>query len=980
VTVAGPATAGLAAGSNGTGTSGTGSSGAASSGTALHPRQLPKPVATHGRRAAPQYAADHVLVRFKTGTSTARQTAGVRAAGGIALRSTASAGSYSRVATTDVVASLRRLKTDPTVAWAGYDYVRHATRVPTDPGYSASYQKPYLDLVRLPQAWDFSTGSLSQVVAVVDTGVDSTATDLAGRVLAGEHFLGGTGLGAPGGAPGAVNPVCADPSATGHGTFVASVAAADTNNGYGLAGAAWNARILPVRVLDTCGSGYDSDVSAGVTWAADHGATVINLSLGGTDPSPAIQTAMQYANGKGIPVVVSAGNDGNSVPQYPAAYPEAIAVGATDSTGELTSFSSFGDWVDLAAPGWDIVGEEPRALCADATTPNPSDCYYIGAGTSFAAPLVSGVTALLRTKFPSWSPDQIRTRLELTSRDFGPAGLDPYFGYGVLDAYAALGGSPNGSSEVFYAHYDEPATATTLSPGSTYYIGGAGRSGWYTYSNPSDVSATVAATPLPVTGGASRDSLAGQLSLMVRVYDSSRHLIGTSAPVADGAAASVVVNLPAGTDLIEIANSNGSSPGYNQQFSVAVTPHAPTSIGPPGPLNWVENMTPQDQDCCGAEPTLTVQPTITFDRAMDPSTLTSASVVLRNGHTGASTPITLSYDAPTKVLTVVPVNPLVEGTAYELAVNSGGPAAPAMDQSANAMPETLNWFTVGYYQPPPVANLTGSGTPWGAFLSWDHPVNGDFVRVDIRYVQGTTPPVNGAGTLGYSGSLDGATVSGLVAGHDYSFTALAYAVNGFSTTSMTLRGSTTTLSASPAVPTYGGSTTVTAKVRTTDGQPSAGRSVSFYSRRTSSGTGYTAIGTGTTDANGQASIVAKPAYNTDFYAVDVGGPGKMGSTATLAVPVHFSVSVGGATTTVRAGGSIHFGGVITPARPGSTVQLQGFWAGTWHLLSTTTVNSASRYAFTVVLPRRSIYIYRAVKPGDAYLAYGVSSSFTVTAT
>ena len=263
-------------------------------------------------------------------------------------------------------------------------------------------------------------------------------------------------------------------------------------------------------------------------------------------------------------------------------------------------------------------------------------------------------------------------------------------------------------------------------------------------------------------------------------------------------------------------------------------------------------------------------------------------------------------------------------------------------------------------------------------MAWDHPVNGDFGNVVVRYAVGTTPPTSATGTLAYVGSLDGATVTGLVAGHDYSFSVLAYGRSGFSTTSMTLRGSTTTLSASPAVPTYGGSTTVTATVRTTDGQPSAGRSVSFYSRRTGSGTGYTAIGTGTTDANGQASIAAKPAYNTDFYAVDLGGSGKMGSTATLAVPVHFSVSVGGATTTVKAGGSIHFGGVITPARPGSTVQLQGFWAGTWHLLSTTTVNSLSRYAFTVVLPRRSIYIYRAVKPGDTYLAYGVSSSFTVT--
>ena len=646
MTVAGPATVGLASGPSGTGTSN-----ATGSDTALHPRQLPKPVATHGRKAAPQYAADHVLVRFKPGTSASRQTAGVRAAGGTALRSTASAGSYSRVATTDVAASLRTLKTDPTVAWAGYDYVRHATRVPTDPGYSASYQKPYLDLVRLPQAWDLSTGSLSQVVAVVDTGVDSTAPDLAGRVLTGERFLGGTGIGAPGGAPGAANPVCVDPSATGHGTFVASVAAADTNNGYGLAGAAWNARILPVRVLDACGSGYDSDVSAGVTWAADHGATVINLSLGGTDPSPAIQTAMQYANGKGIPVVVSAGNDGNSVPQYPAAYPEAISVGATDAAGQLTSFSSFGDWVDLAAPGWDIVGEEPRALCADASTPNPSDCYYIGAGTSFSAPLVSGTVALLRTKFPSWTPAQIRTRLERTARDFGPTGLDPYFGYGVLDAYAAVGGPQISTLPYFWAHYDEPVKASAWDPPNTDFFYGPGRSEWYMYPSAADTSTTVSAVPGAVVGGTPRESLPSQLSLVVRVYDSARHLLGSSSPVADGDVASVDVTLPAGTDLIEVANANGSTPGYQQPFTVNVISHGAGTVAAPGPLNWVDNMTPQDQDDTGIQPPTTVHPTITFDRAMDPSSLNSGSVVLRNGRTGSLVPTTLSYDGPTKVLT-----------------------------------------------------------------------------------------------------------------------------------------------------------------------------------------------------------------------------------------------------------------------------------------------------------------------------------------
>ena len=392
-------------------------------------------------------------------------------------------------------------------------------------------------------------------------------------------------------------------------------------------------------------------------------------------------------------------------------------------------------------------------------------------------------------------------------------------------------------------------------------------------------------------------------------------------------------------------------------------------------------MKPQDQDSSGGLPTESVHPTITFDRAMDPSTLTSGSVVLRNGRTGSVVPAAVSYDAPTKVLTVVPVDPLVEGTGYELAVNSGSPAAPAEDTSSNVMPETLNWFAVGPYQPPAVANLQAAGSPWGAGLSWTQPVNGDFSYVVIRYAAGTAPPTATTGTIGNFGSLDAGTVTGLLAGHDYAFSVFSYSMDGSlsAATSIVLAGSTTTLTSSPASPLYRQPTTITATVRTTDAQPAPGRTVLLYSRRTGT-VPWTAIGSATTNASGQVSVSQTPPYNMQYYAVDVGGTARMGSTAMLSVPVRFAVTSSAIPATAKVGQTVRFGGVVAPARPGGRVLLEGMWSGVWHLLGYGTLTSQSSYSFAVVPTRRSTYVYRVYKEADSLLSAGATASYSIVVT
>ncbi len=265
-----------------------------------------------------------------------------------------------------------------------------------------------------PQAWPTTTGQ-GVIVAVVDTGVRKTHEDLAGNVLPGTDFV------APGGD--------GSNDQNGHGTHVAGIIAA-LRNGKGGVGGAPSVKILPVRVLDASGSGYTSDVAQGIVWAADHGARVINLSLGGPSPAAAMQQAIQYANSKNASVVVAAGNNGqagNPV-MYPAAYPEAISVGAVDSNYQHASFSETGSYVDLSAPGVNIL----------STWGTSDNAYAWATGTSMATPFVSAAAALVLSQTPSLSPPQLAARLEATAKDLGAPGTDPVYGYGLVEPSSAL--------------------------------------------------------------------------------------------------------------------------------------------------------------------------------------------------------------------------------------------------------------------------------------------------------------------------------------------------------------------------------------------------------------------------------------------------------------------------------------------------------------------------------------------------------------
>lgn len=236
------------------------------------------------------------------------------------------------------------------------------------------------------------------IVAVLDTGVSPTHPELAGRVLPGVDF------------------VSMDDDAddeNGHGTAVAAMIAADGANGVGIAGACWHCFILPVRVLSSAGAAPWARVATGVVWAVDHGARVINISISGTGESAELRGAIAYAASRDVLVVASAGNSGDERPQYPAAFDGVVGVAATDAAGTLYDWSSRGSWVDLAVPGCSPL---PMIL----------GTYAWACGTSFAAPLASGLAALARGADPEASAATIAARLPslLPSSPATPATLE----------------------------------------------------------------------------------------------------------------------------------------------------------------------------------------------------------------------------------------------------------------------------------------------------------------------------------------------------------------------------------------------------------------------------------------------------------------------------------------------------------------------------------------------------------------------------
>ncbi|MDB5823692.1 MAG: peptidase [Herminiimonas sp.] len=357
------------------------------------------------------FAATRILVEPRAGLSTASLTTILSPHGGKAHK-VGQSNLYivELPANASPRAVVAQLSGHPHIKTAELDRRVKSSFAPTDPYFGSEWHLPK---VGASSAWDTSQGA-GVTIAILDSGVDGAHPDLTPNLVAGYNFYSN-------------NSDTSD--ACGHGTAVAGVAAAAINNGAGVAGVAGKSKVMPIRVayFDPTRNGcyaFYSTIVSGLTYAADHGARVANVSYGGMAASSTVQSAAQYMKGKGGLVFVSAGNDG--VDANVAATSTMIPVSATDSNDSVASWSTYGAFVALSAPG------------AGIWTTSQGGNYQAWTGTSFSSPLTAGVAALMMAANPALDGTKIESLMYASAVDLGAAGRDPYYGYGRVDAAAGV--------------------------------------------------------------------------------------------------------------------------------------------------------------------------------------------------------------------------------------------------------------------------------------------------------------------------------------------------------------------------------------------------------------------------------------------------------------------------------------------------------------------------------------------------------------
>jgi thermitase len=313
-----------------------------------------------------------------------------------------------RVREDELAARKQELQGDPAVESVEYNYVMEAQFTPDDPRFGEQWG---MKKANFDAAWDRTRGGGRTRIAFVDSGIDVNHPDLRGKIAAKRDFRNDD-------SPGTVVDY------TGHGTHIAGVAAANTGNGVGVAGACPRCSLMVAKVIGASGTAYTSDVADGIIWSTKEGADIINLSLGSTQDSSVRRNAVRYATDRNVVVVACAGNYGNNTPVYPAAYPKVIGVAYTGRDDRRDSDSSYGSWVDVAAPGVDILSTSPSG-------------YVSKSGSSISAPHVAGLAGLLMHRGYKNSAN-VQRRITSTAEDLGAAGRDRYYGAGRIDAARAV--------------------------------------------------------------------------------------------------------------------------------------------------------------------------------------------------------------------------------------------------------------------------------------------------------------------------------------------------------------------------------------------------------------------------------------------------------------------------------------------------------------------------------------------------------------
>jgi serine protease len=389
-----------------------------------------------------KYVPGEIIVKFKDGTYQTK-IHNITARNSTSIISTSAFAGFHRIkvpAGKTAQETVELFKADPDVEYAELNCYVYAHFVPNDPLYYRQWNFKKTGGINIEPVWDLTTGDPNVIIAVLDTGVayEDYGEYALAPDLANTHFVAGHDY---------VNEDSHPNDDEGHGTHVTGTIAQSTNNLEGVAGVAFNCSIMPVKVLNINGSGYDTTVADGIYFAVDHGAKIINMSFGGAGGSFTLRDAVAYAYNHGVTCVCSAGNEylsGNPV-TYPAAYNQyCIAVGATRYDRTRAYYSNTGSYIDLVAPGGDLNVDQDGDGFVDGILQQTFDQdhpavfnYYLIAGTSMAAPHVSAVAGLLVSTGIT-EPDEIREVLQNTAIDLGNPGRDNEYGYGLIDAFAAI--------------------------------------------------------------------------------------------------------------------------------------------------------------------------------------------------------------------------------------------------------------------------------------------------------------------------------------------------------------------------------------------------------------------------------------------------------------------------------------------------------------------------------------------------------------
>jgi subtilisin family serine protease len=526
--------------------------------------------------------------------------------------------------------ALAELRADPSVAIAEPNYrVELAdeggtTAVAVDDALTGDQYS--LDRMRVRDAWTRTTGA-SNVIAVLDTGVQLNHPDLAGRLVAGTDIVNGDSSPA---------------DDNGHGTWVSGIIVAKANDGYGVAGISWSDKVMPVKVMDGEGTGSTADLMEGIRWAADHGADVINMSVGGFPWSQLVQDAVNYAWGKGAVLVGAAGNNRREETYYPASFDNVVSVSATQPQDEFSNWSSWGPKVDVSAPGSSVLTTNCYS-CTYADHDSWGPHTYIS-GTSFATPNTAGVVALIMARYPTYTPSQVVSRLKSTVDDLGYDGWDNRYGNGRINAFRAVGGSvgqPSLPSADSRESNNSLSTARKINLATTTRpsIYPAGDVDWFAVDAPRAGRIDVRVTGVVDSRAYPWNKSPIPVDPIVELYSTSGTLLRHVDAVWEGGTELAQWTVTGATRiLVRVSNyyANGNAATYT------VTPTYVDTAAPVAQITYPAS---------GATAVSRIaKPRITFNEAV--TNVNSSTVRLRDMTTNALVPATVSYSSSTRTATL----------------------------------------------------------------------------------------------------------------------------------------------------------------------------------------------------------------------------------------------------------------------------------------------------------------------------------------